>query len=35
MIPYGRQLISEEDIAAVKAVLRSDLLTQGQVVPAF
>ncbi|MBM4436231.1 MAG: UDP-4-amino-4,6-dideoxy-N-acetyl-beta-L-altrosamine transaminase [Actinobacteria bacterium] len=35
MIPYGRQDISEADIAAVVAVLRSDFLTQGAVVPAF
>lgn len=35
MIPYGRQDISEDDIAAVVAVLRSDFLTQGPVVPAF
>jgi len=35
MIPYGRQSISEEDIAAVVAVLRSDFITQGPVVPAF
>lgn len=35
MIPYGRQDISEEDIAAVVAVLRSDYLTQGPLVPAF
>ncbi len=35
MIPYGRQIISEEDIAAVTAVLRSDFLTQGPVVPRF
>ncbi|MBE9608815.1 UDP-4-amino-4,6-dideoxy-N-acetyl-beta-L-altrosamine transaminase [Chitinilyticum piscinae] len=35
MIPYGRQQISEEDIAAVEAVLRSDWLTQGPAVPAF
>jgi UDP-4-amino-4,6-dideoxy-N-acetyl-beta-L-altrosamine transaminase len=34
-IPYGRQLISEEDIQAVVDVLRSDFLTQGPVVPAF
>ena len=34
-IPYGRQVISDEDIAAVVAVLRSDFLTQGPVVPAF
>lgn len=35
MIPYGRQDISEDDIAAVTAVLRSDFLTQGHVVPRF
>lgn len=35
MIPYGRQSISEEDIAAIAAVLRSDFLTQGPAVPAF
>ena len=35
MIPYGRQSISDEDIAAVVEVLRSDFLTQGPVVPAF
>jgi len=35
MIPYGRQDISQEDIAAVVAVLRSDFLTQGPAVPAF
>ncbi len=35
MIPYGRQDISEEDIAAVVAVLRSDFLTQGPAVPQF
>jgi UDP-4-amino-4,6-dideoxy-N-acetyl-beta-L-altrosamine transaminase len=35
MIPYGRQDISEEDIAAVVAVLKSDFLTQGPAVPAF
>jgi len=34
-IPYGRQDISEADIAAVVAVLRSDFLTQGPSVPAF
>lgn len=34
-IPYGRQCISDEDIDAVVAVLRSDWLTQGPVVPAF
>lgn len=35
MIPYGRQIISDDDIAAVTAVLRSDYLTQGPVVPRF
>jgi UDP-4-amino-4,6-dideoxy-N-acetyl-beta-L-altrosamine transaminase len=34
-IPYGRQSISDEDIDAVVAVLRSDWLTQGPAVPAF
>jgi UDP-4-amino-4,6-dideoxy-N-acetyl-beta-L-altrosamine transaminase len=35
MIPYGRQEITDADIAAVVAVLRSDYLTQGPQVPAF
>jgi UDP-4-amino-4,6-dideoxy-N-acetyl-beta-L-altrosamine transaminase len=35
MIPYGRQQISQDDIDAVVAVLRSDFLTQGPAVPAF
>lgn len=35
MIPYGRQDITDEDIAAVEAVLRSDFLTQGPAVPGF
>lgn len=35
IIPYGRQSISEEDIQSVVAVLRSDYLTQGSVVPQF
>jgi UDP-4-amino-4,6-dideoxy-N-acetyl-beta-L-altrosamine transaminase len=35
LIPYGRQLIDENDIAAVTAVLRSDFLTQGPAVPRF
>lgn len=35
MIPYGRQDISDDDIAAVVAVLRSDFLTQGPLVPRF
>ncbi|BDI60603.1 UDP-4-amino-4,6-dideoxy-N-acetyl-beta-L-altrosamine transaminase [Qipengyuania nanhaisediminis] len=34
-IPYGRQSISDADIAAVLDVLKSDFLTQGPVVPAF
>jgi len=34
-IPYGRQTISEADIAAVVEVLRSQFLTQGPAVPAF
>lgn len=35
MIPYGRQDISQEDIDAVVAVLGSDFLTQGPMVPRF
>lgn len=35
VLPYGRQTISEDDIAAVVAVLRSDFITQGPVVEAF
>lgn len=34
-IPYSRQSISSDDIDAVTAVLRSDFLTQGSVVPTF
>jgi len=34
-LPYGRQTISEDDIAAVLDVLRSSYLTQGPAVPAF
>ena len=34
-IPYSRQCITEDDIAAVSAVLRSEFLTQGPAVPAF
>ncbi len=34
-IPYGKQDISEDDIASVIAVLRSDFLTQGPKVPEF
>jgi perosamine synthetase len=35
MLPYGRQSISEDDIAAVAAALRSDLLTQGPLIEEF
>jgi UDP-4-amino-4,6-dideoxy-N-acetyl-beta-L-altrosamine transaminase len=35
MIPYGRQDIRAEDVAAVVSVLQSDFLTQGAVVPSF
>ena len=35
MIPYGRQSIDEDDIAAVNAVLRSDWLTTGPEVETF
>jgi len=35
MIPYGRQDISDADVDAVEAVLRSDFLTQGDRVPVF
>lgn len=34
-IPYGRQEITEEDIAAVNKVLRSDFLTQGPAIEEF
>lgn len=34
-IPYARQSISDQDIAAVSEVLRSDFLTQGPAIPAF
>ncbi len=34
-LPYGRQTISDEDIAAVDAVLRSDYLTTGPAVSSF
>lgn len=34
-LPYGRQHVTEEDIDAVCAVLRSDWLTQGPTVPLF
>lgn len=35
MIPYGKQTISDEDIAAVVATLKSPYLTQGNKVPEF
>ena len=35
MIPYGRQDVTDADVAAVIDVLRSDFLTQGPVVPRF
>ena len=35
MIPYGRQSITDSDVAAVEKVLRSDFLTQGPVTPLF
>lgn len=35
MIPYGKQLIDQQDIDAVVAVLQSDYLAQGPQVPAF
>ncbi len=35
MIPYGRQEITDADVAAVAEVLRSDFLTQGPMVPRF
>lgn len=34
-LPYGRQTVEEEDIAAVAAVLRGDWLTQGPAVAGF
>lgn len=35
MIPYGRQIIDEDDISSVVNVLQSDYLTQGPEVPSF
>ena len=35
MIPYGRQSINDEDIAAVVASLKSDWLTTGPLVTEF
>lgn len=34
-IPYGRQSITDEDIQAVVAVLKSDFLTQGPIISEF
>ncbi|MCU0350986.1 MAG: UDP-4-amino-4,6-dideoxy-N-acetyl-beta-L-altrosamine transaminase [Flavobacterium sp.] len=35
MIPYGKHLITEEDISSVVSILRSDYLTQGPAVELF
>lgn len=35
VLPYGRQWVDEDDVAAVVEVLRSDYLTTGPTVPAF
>jgi UDP-4-amino-4,6-dideoxy-N-acetyl-beta-L-altrosamine transaminase len=35
VIPYGRQWISDDDVAAVTRVLRSDWLTQGPLIAEF
>ena len=35
MIPYGKQEITQADVNAVIAVLHSDFLTQGPMVPKF
>lgn len=35
MIPYGRQLLDDDDIAAVVAVLKGDWLTQGPAITTF
>jgi UDP-4-amino-4,6-dideoxy-N-acetyl-beta-L-altrosamine transaminase len=35
VIPYGRQSISDEDVAAVERVLRSDWITQGPSITEF
>ncbi len=35
VLPYGRQTITDEDVAAVTAVLRSDWLTQGPAITRF
>ncbi|TDB90352.1 UDP-4-amino-4,6-dideoxy-N-acetyl-beta-L-altrosamine transaminase, partial [Micromonospora fluostatini] len=35
MLPYGRQSVTEDDVAAVAAAVRSDWLTTGPQVAAF
>lgn len=35
ILPYGRQQIDDDDVAAVVEVLRGDWLTQGPAIPAF
>ena len=35
MLPYGRQTIEDDDIAAVAEALRGDFLTTGPTVEAF
>ena len=35
VLPYGRQYIEDDDIAAVEAVLRGDFLTTGPMVESF
>jgi UDP-4-amino-4,6-dideoxy-N-acetyl-beta-L-altrosamine transaminase len=35
VIPYGRQDINDEDVAAVTAALRSDFITQGPMIDVF
>ena len=35
MLPYGRQMIDDADVAAVAKVLKNDLLTTGPVVAEF
>ncbi|MDP3173353.1 MAG: DegT/DnrJ/EryC1/StrS family aminotransferase, partial [Phenylobacterium sp.] len=35
VLPYGRQTIEDDDIAAVAAALRADFLTTGPAVDAF
>jgi UDP-4-amino-4,6-dideoxy-N-acetyl-beta-L-altrosamine transaminase len=35
MIPYGRQEITDDDVTAVVAALRSDWITQGPAIPRF